>query len=462
MSIFEKTRENPKLSQNRIIPLLFSLICTAIYVSLVFNENVWLDEAFSASIIRCGFRDMLIKTFSDTLPPFYNISAWAFTHIFGFSTVILKVYSVIPMLLLMTVSAYFIPKIASVRSSCLFIVMITVMPHFLEHGVEIRMYSWAVLFAASTAIFAICYLQGESRTGRWLVVCTVLGAYTHQYALIAEAFVWIMLLFGSIRRHTVKEWGKMAAVCIICYIPCAILTVYQLKAATAYFSAEPVSFGSFLSSVRYPFVTNFTILSATLMTFTFLLLCYSISKGKYMCAYLFLIYIFVTAISFAIMIATGSTFFSSRYLMPSIAMLWLGASLALDMLLTENRYVWMAAIPLVLAVFVVIYLQQYHAEYVDLSEFMEFIDSTGEEDGYVIFEEYPEIEICLGYYAPWLRSFDIDDIGEINGRKFIFVNREMHTDDIEKIKIKNYELKYVENLSFDRYNFKAYELIRFD
>ena len=38
----------------------------------------------------------------------------------------------------------------------------------------------------------------------------------------------------------------------------------------------------------------------------------------------------------------------------------------------------------------------------------------------------------------------------------------MHTDDIEKIKNKNYELKYVENLSFYRYNFKAYELIRFD
>ena len=462
MSISEKIRKKNVTKQKYYLPYLVAVICTAIYLSLVFNDNVWLDEAFSASIIRCGFKDMLSRTFADTLPPFYNFSAWVFTDIFGFSTIKLKIFSVMPMLFLMLVSAFFIPKSVSVRTACLYIVMITAMPHFLAHGVEIRMYSWAVFFAASTAIFAVCFIHSVPHSEIWLVICTILGAYTHQYALITEAFVWLMLLFISIRNKNLKKWCILAAVCIVCYIPCAILTIFQLKAATAYFSAGPASFDSFMSSVRYPFVTNITIVSALLLTFTALLFAYACTKKLYKYAYYLLIYILVTAVSFGIMQMTGSTFFSSRYLMPAIAIFWLGAAAALDMLLTDNRYVWFIAVPLITATFIILYIQQYRAEYVDISGFKAFIDSTGEEDGYVVYEESPEIEICLEYYAPWLKSCDIDGIGDIKGKKYVFVNRNMHTDDIEKIKNRNYELRYIENLNFDRYTFKAYELIEQD
>ena len=65
------------------IPYFFTAVCTVIYVSLVFNNNLWLDEAFSAAIIRCGFKEMMIRTANDTLPPFYNLAAWCFTRVFG-------------------------------------------------------------------------------------------------------------------------------------------------------------------------------------------------------------------------------------------------------------------------------------------------------------------------------------------------------------------------------------------
>ena len=447
------------MKRNSFIPYLFALICTAVYVSLIFNENVWMDEAFSASIIRCGFREMIERTFKDTLPPFYNTSAWLFTSIFGFSTVTLKLFSVIPMSLLMLVSAHFIPKFASVRASCLYIVMITAMPHFLEHGVEIRMYSWAVFFTASSAVFALCLIRSVPHAAIWLVVSTIMGAYTHQYALIAEAFIWLMLFAVSIRKKEVKKWFKYAAVCAVCYLPCAVLTVFQMRAASAYFSAAPATLASFLSSIRYPFVTNVTVLSAVLLVFTVLLLGYSFARKRYIYTYCFLIFIFVSAISFCLMYATGSTFFSSRYLMPSVGILWLGAALALDGLLSENRYVWYVAVPVTAAVFTVVYVQQFRSEYVDITGFKSFLNSTAEGDGYVMYEEFPEIGICLEYYAPWLRSCNLDEIGSVPGRKYVFINRDMHTDDIEKIKNADFDLKYIENLNFDRYTFRAYELI---
>lgn len=441
------------------IPYIFGIFCTAIYLSLVFNNNVWLDEAFSASIIRCGFKEMISRTLADTLPPFYNISAWLFTRIFGFSTITLKVFSVVPMVLLMLAAAFYIPKTESCTTSCLYMAMITVMPHFLEHGVEIRMYSWAVLFSSLTAIFACCMVNGLRHAEIGLIICTVLGAYTHQYALIAESFIWLMLLVLSLRNGSFIKWLKYAVISILLYIPCAVMTFFQMKRATSYFTASPADVKSLMASVRYPFVTNFTILSAILMVFVILLFIFSCSVKMYISAYYMLIYVLTIFLSFGIMLITESSFFTSRYLMPSFGILWLGAAMALGRLLSENKHVYFVSIPIMLTVFSADYIQQFRSEYVDMSRFESFIASTGPEDAFVIYEDYPEVEICLQYYAPWLRSYDINGLSAVKGKKYAFFNGDVHVDDIEKIKKENYELRYIENLMFDRYTFRAYELI---
>lgn len=444
----------------KYVPFLFAAVCTAIYVSLIFNNNLWLDEAFSASIIRCGFDEMVSKTFADTLPPFYNFAAWGFTRIFGYSTLSLKIFSILPMTALMLVSAVFIPRIASVRSACIYIVLITAMPHFLEYGIEIRMYGWAVFFASSAAVFALCAVKGVRYADIGIIVSTVFGAYTHQYALIAESLVWLALLVISIRNRTVKRWLIMAAVCVMAYIPCAVLTLFQMKAAASYFSAEPVTFGSMMASVRYPFVTDVTVLSAFLMGGVIILIYLSISQKSYMLSFLMISYLLEILLSFGIMVFTGSTFFTSRYLMPALGMLWLGAALILDEALLKRRILWAFATPIVVFTLITGYIKNYKAEYVDTSEFEAFIDSTDSDDGYLMIEAYPEIEICLEYYAPWLKKYEVDQLDEISGNKYLLVNGDVHTDDIEKIKSKGYEIHYKENYCFDRYTFKAYVLNR--
>ena len=72
---------------------------SVIYLSLIFNNNLWVDEAFTACIIRDSFTKMLRGTVSDTLPPFYNIFTWILTAVFGYSSYIMKLSSVIPMIL---------------------------------------------------------------------------------------------------------------------------------------------------------------------------------------------------------------------------------------------------------------------------------------------------------------------------------------------------------------------------
>ena len=445
----------------RYVPYIFAAVCTLIYISLVFNDNVWMDEAFSASIIRCDLAEMVSRTFADTLPPFYNFSAWIFTRIFGFSTVSLKIFSVIPVVLLMAVSSCVIPRIASVRSACFYIVLLTTMPHLLEYGVEIRMYSWALSFASLTAISALCLLQDAGHAKLWLVICTVAGAYTHQYALIAESFIWLMLLVIYIRRKSFLQWLIPAAICILCYIPCAVLTVYQMKAASSYFSASPPTLDNLLSVIRFPFVTNVTLLSALLLTGAVALFIYSCMKGEYINAYLMTIYVFIALLSFILMRLSGSSFFSARYLLPAIGLLHLGAALALGSLTgslpAQKKAVYMVSIPLILMTLIIIYVQQFRSEYTDITAFKQFIESTDAGDGYVMIEDFPEVEICLDYYAPWLKSCTFDDISHIQGDKYVIVNDKAAPED--KKNLKKFDLRYVEDLDFDRYKIKVYILL---
>ena len=122
----------------------------------------------------------------------------------------------------------------------------------------------------------------------------------------------------------------------------------------------------------------------------------------------------------------------------------------------EKKQAGIFALLILSAVCIVVYVRQYRTEYVDMSGFEEFIAATGPEDGYIIYEDFPEIEICLGYYAPWLRKCEPEELDGVAGHKYLIVNRDIHINDVEKIK--KYELKYIGNLSFDRYTFKAYEL----
>ncbi len=459
------------------IPYLLTALCAVIYVSLVFNNNLWLDEAFSASIIRCGFKEMMIRTANDTLPPFYNLSAWCFTRIFGYSSVTLKLFSVLPMVLLMLISSHFLTKGFSVCTSGVYIMLITAMPYMLEHGVEIRMYSWALFFASASAIFAVCMIKDMAHAEIWLIICTVLGAYTHQYTLITEVYVWLMLLVYCIRHKTVIRWIKYAVLCIVLYIPCAVLTLFQMSRAVTYFSATGASLGALLSSLRYPFVTHYTAVSAMLLFTAAALFAASVMMREYTAAFYMIIYVCIAVISFFIMAVTGSSFFSSRYLMPAIGIMWLGAAVAAGeaarrtgqyggderkaRLIRYMIYGFGAAVMLI--PLVICYTKQYREEYVDDTAFEEFIASTGEDDGYAIYEDFPEIQVCLEYYAPWLRAYAPDKLDGVSGSKYVFISSSANTDEAAVLKgysdnEKNFEVTYLGNYVFDRYSFKAYTL----
>lgn len=129
-----------KKNEIKIVFTVF-IILSAVYLSLVWNNNVWMDEAFTASLVHTDFRGVIERSMADTLPPLYNIILKLATDIFGYTIPVMKITSVVPMLLTLLLGATVVRKRFGFRTALLFMLFITFMPLFMYYGVEIRMYS---------------------------------------------------------------------------------------------------------------------------------------------------------------------------------------------------------------------------------------------------------------------------------------------------------------------------------
>ena len=158
-----------KEAKSTIFAYLLVLLGACVYLSLIFNHNVWLDEAFTANLIRTDFAGVLSRSMQDTLPPLYNLLLKLTTDLFGYTVPVMKFTSLIPMVLTMLLGAGTIRKRFGNVTSYLFIVCLFTMPYLLFYGVEVRMYSWGFFFATGSGIFAYEVVQNSCRRN-WIIL----------------------------------------------------------------------------------------------------------------------------------------------------------------------------------------------------------------------------------------------------------------------------------------------------
>ena len=86
-------RNNTEKKANIVIAVAFVLL-SAVYISLIWNNNVWMDEAFTASLVHTDLAHVLQRSMADTLPPLYNMILKLMTAAFGYKMPVMKMTSV--------------------------------------------------------------------------------------------------------------------------------------------------------------------------------------------------------------------------------------------------------------------------------------------------------------------------------------------------------------------------------
>ncbi len=401
-------KDSAASKEKKIIIAAF-LLLSATFLSLVWNNNVWMDEAFTASLVHTDFAGVIERSMADTLPPLYNIILKLMTDVFGYSVPVMKITSVIPMILTLLAGATTVRKRFGFRTSLLFMLLITFMPLVQYYGVEIRMYSLGFLFATLSGIWAyevVC----EPSFKNWTVftLVSVLAGYTHHFAFVTAAFAYLYLLLYYLffERSGIKKWFLCLGATFVLYLPCLLVTLKQISRVSGYFSMPEIDLAQFIRYMRYPYTVGITPASILCLIFIAAALFiwaqnvfYKRSKepGYIFAICCFSVYYGVLVFGTIISKIMTANIFVDRYLFFAVGLLWMFAAIVFS----DDKRLWYAALAVSLVTGACTYSLELRTEYgSSADEEIAFLrENIGEGDVLFCVGQHEELQYCIPFYT---------------------------------------------------------------
>ena len=130
--------------------VFFSLL----YVSLIFNYNIWTDEAFTLTLVQGNLKEIIEGTANDVHPPLYYFYSKLFYDIANGSLWVQKLSTIIPQVGTYILIATLFRKKFGDKAAFLSLLFFTCIPCTMEFSVQVRMYSIALFFVTLCGLFA--------------------------------------------------------------------------------------------------------------------------------------------------------------------------------------------------------------------------------------------------------------------------------------------------------------------
>ena len=243
-----------KASSDNLTYIFFAIL-SLFSLGLIFNNNVWFDEAYTLSLIRHNFSDLISIIKSDMHPPLYFISLKLFSEIFGYSVLATKIFSVIGYIATLLLGCTVIKKYFGSFASIIYMLAVGAIPMSLYFSGQQRSYSWCIFFVALCFIEALLFIENNKYNHCFIFVISALfAAYNHIYALLAIgiifAFVNIYILIKN--RKLIKAIILSDILIINGYLPWFLPLLFQTKAASGSFwlkNVEPLSIIVFITGI---------------------------------------------------------------------------------------------------------------------------------------------------------------------------------------------------------------------
>lgn len=239
---------------NNLSYIIF-IILSLFSISLIFNNNVWFDEAYTLSLIQHNYSEVIEILKSDMHPPLYFISLKFFCEIFGYSIPITKAFSVLGYIATLSLGLTVIKKHFGRKTSTVYMLTIGAIPMSLYFSVQQRSYEWCIFFVTLCFIEALLFIKScKYRHCIIFVIAALFAAYNHIYALIAVGiiFAFLNIYIFTKSKKLIKAIILSDISIIIGYFPWIFPLLYQTESASGSFwlkSVEPLSIIVFISGV---------------------------------------------------------------------------------------------------------------------------------------------------------------------------------------------------------------------
>ena len=201
----EKIKEKLKaitLNQWHIAVIVIGII----FVSLgAFHNNLWFDESYSVGLARHTFGEIWSIGGHDVHPILYYWMLRIVYLITGGSIMAYRIFSVIPIALMIVLGYTHIRKDFGEKTGFIFSFLSAFLPEMAQYAIEIRMYSWAILAVTILAIYAY-RLTKEDNTKNWIIfgLSSLASIYLHYYGLMAAGLINVFLLIYLIVKKRKK------------------------------------------------------------------------------------------------------------------------------------------------------------------------------------------------------------------------------------------------------------------
>lgn len=397
--MIEGNTNHDKLYHSSLPLIVFILFFTGLYISLIFNKNIWTDEAFTMELVReNNFWGIVKGTANDVHPPLYYLIVKIFVLVFGDKFYIFKIVSVIPIVLTMLLAFFYVKPWWGTRAAVLYMIMLNAIPCVMEYGVQIRMYAWALFFVtwAGLNAYGIC-TQNQKEEDRQqdyiqLTVASICGCYTHTYAMISCVCIYFLVCIytlcsgkGFRKQILFKRCILSGCVVAICYIPWLIVLFQQMINRIDNYWIEPVTgqvilqYVNFLFSSRIPYSEGMYFMLC-MMAIVICMWRGSRKDKEGIGALMFLAVPILTAGIGIVLSILVTPFFIARYLLPCMGLLAVFFAVAFQ---RERSYVHILIG--VFGMFMVInaYQTNFQAEYksTQVDELLDFMEEhMGEDD----------------------------------------------------------------------------------
>lgn len=315
------------------------LLCS-MYVKIIFNNSIWLDEAFSMSMIQQNVWEMICNTAIDVHPPLYYLILKILDVFFMFFLENMiysaKLVSIIPIIILIIISYTLIKNMFGKKVAFLFQLLILSVPQIMYYAIEIRMYTWGLLFVVLCYLYYIKWRRkSEQKDCILMTIFAILAAYTHYFALVPVIFIYVYALidvFFNKKKEKIKEILISILICCIAYFPWIIVWMKQVITVTESYWISDITWKSFITYFQFPFLSGNVVCNFIFVAiFVLAIICICIyRKEKEISCYILGIIMPIVTIMFGVIVSLIlRPIFISRYVVCSLGVFWLSISILL-------------------------------------------------------------------------------------------------------------------------------------
>lgn len=429
-----------------------------------FNNLVYhIDENFTIFLLKFPVSDIFSITAADVHPPLYYLICKAALKLLTMFNInfniiqVLRFVSIIPYFIILLISYFKFRKDYNWLVVGLFTFSLIVMSDFFTYLMNIRMYSWGLLFLLLSFIyFKEVITNFDYKSWILLTLFTILGAYTHYYVAISTFLIYVSLFIYLMyyKQSEIKYFALSVFSNIILFLPWTMILFGQIKKVHENFWVQEVDFNllidcfSFFGPRTHDFYFNCLLILFLIIFFVIFINQYKHFEDIDTWYIVTGFGVFIgTIVIGAILSVIYKPVLIVRYLIPSTAILWFVLSILVSKIEDKKLFIISIALILVLCVSGISTLISHNEELIEWGdEQMTVFDQINKDENALVVFSNPT---ALADFSPFLNESEIyiknfnEYLSVDSNRIQKFYNfKELSLSDINKT-LENHEGKHV-------------------